>query len=88
MANMPALRKAFDAAASDDASGCHVIKAKQFRDFLGNVFFYNKIFLAFDIIDTDKVGGQSVIIVWRIAVAHILIRFLCTHFYCRITKSV
>mmetsp|Transcript_16555 Transcript_16555/g.42962 ORF Transcript_16555/g.42962 Transcript_16555/m.42962 type:complete len:513 (+) Transcript_16555:95-1633(+) len=54
LANMPALRKAFEIAATDDASGSKVIHPDDFRLFLGNVFYYNKIFLAFDLLDTDK----------------------------------
>lgn len=73
---MPALRKAFDISSSDDVSGSHVIKPVAFRNFLGNVFFYNKIFLAFDLIDTDKVSLDRLSILPLIAQLILLCRII------------
>eukprot|EP00038_Savillea_parva_P000327 m.95549 g.95549 ORF g.95549 m.95549 type:complete len:518 (-) comp10112_c0_seq1:128-1681(-) len=54
LANMPALRKAFDTVSGQEETSTHMIQPEMFRDFLANVFYYNKIFLAFDLLDTDR----------------------------------
>lgn len=54
LAQSPALRRAFEVTAENDPAGGKGVRPVHFKALIANIFYFSKIYLAFDLVDADK----------------------------------